>query len=102
MVATYSTSNTVTEILPNPGLKDIVIETPATFYGADLVTIALSTQGISQTGILSISGYALSSTTGQIVSDEPTTAVTNGFLTITSASTYAKMKRIFRILGLSN
>ena len=102
MVATYSTSNTVTEISPNPGLKDVVIETPATFLGADLVTIALSTQGISQTGILSISGYGLSSTTGQIISDTPTTAVTNGFLTITSSSTHAKMKRIFRILGKSN
>ena len=101
MVATYSTSNTLVELLPNPGQKDIVIETPATFYGADLVTLALSTQGISQTGLLTVSGYMLSSTAGKIVSDEPTTSVTNGFLTITSSSTYAMAKRIFRILGSS-
>lgn len=102
MVATYSTSNTIVELLPNPGRKDITIETPTTFYGADLAVISLSTQGISLTGLLTVSGYALSSTTGQVVSDEPTTSVTNGVLTITSAATYGKVKRVFRILGLSS
>lgn len=101
MVATYSTSNTIVELLPNPGLKDITIETPTTFKGADLVVISLSTQGISQTGFLTISGYALSSTTGEIVSDAPTTSVTNGVLTITTTNTYGMQKRVFRILGTS-
>lgn len=103
MVATYSTSNTVTELTPNAGRKEIVIETPDTIIFSDTITLTLTDHGISETGILTIDGYVQTTSNSVIAVEEPTTAVSAGVLTITlPTGKEVGSKRIYRILGQSN
>ena len=102
MVATYSTSNTVTELTPNAGRKEIVIETPTTIINSDTVTLVLSDYGISEGGILTIDGFVQTTANSVVASEEPTTAVSSGTLTITLPTGVATGARIYRILGKSN
>jgi len=100
-MATFSTSDTVTEIVPNAGYKEIIVETPATCIDGDTVTVSLSTYGI--TGLLTVSGYANSSTNNAILANAPTTSVTAQTLTITVPSSgIGVMKRVYRIIGDSS
>lgn len=103
MVA-FSTSNTFTELLPNAGIKEIVVVTPTKTIAADTITVTLAEHGISATGLLTVRGQLVSATYG-IVTDEPTastTAVSSGVLTITVGAAAAEGSRIFRITGRSS
>ena len=98
-MATFTTSNTFTELTPNSGYKEIIVTTPAAISG-DIAQVTLVDHGISATGFLTIDGF-IQTTTGNVVATEaPTTTVSSGVLSITS-STGTGIK-IYRILGKSN
>ena len=102
-MATFTTSCVFTELVPNPGYKEIIIETAATFNAnLDHVQMTLVDHGISTTGFISINGYLMSATYGVVITDAPTTIVSSGVLTIsgTYTDTYPA-KRIYRVIGKS-
>ena len=100
-MATFTTSCTFVELVPNPEYKEIIIETAATFNTTlDHIEMTLADHGISPTGFISINGYEMSGTYGVVSTDAPTTSVAAGVLAITSST--GTGKKIFRILGKSN
>ena len=104
MVSTITTSAIITELVPNPGEKEIIIETPALTRDTDLddVQITLADHGIAADGPITIKGYMMSATYGIITINEPLTWLTSGVLTISStAGTEYPAKRIYRLVGTS-
>ncbi len=103
MVSTITTSATITELVPNPGEKEIIIETPLlTRGGSDEVQITLSDHGIAPEGVISIKGYMMSATYGVVTTNEPTTSILGGILTISStAGVVFPAKQIYRVVGTS-
>lgn len=100
--ASFSTSCTFTELAPNPGYKEIIIETPSMLGVGDEVTMTLAEHGISETGLLSVTGFGISATYGIILEEIPRTIVTDGVLTISSAAAVtAPQVKVFRVLGKS-
>ena len=102
-MVTFTTSNVIVELSPNPGKKELIVETPVCVRGAsDEIQITLVDHGISATGLVSVSGYAMSATYGIITQNDPITSVIGGTLTISSAAavTYPSIK-IYRIVGES-
>jgi len=101
-MATFSTSDTVTEVTPNAGLKEIIVTTPTTMINSDAITVVLEDYGISKAGLLTIQGYVQTTAGSVIAGEAPTTAVSSGTLTVTSPTGIATGARIYRILGKSN
>lgn len=99
-MATFSTSCVFTEITPNSGIKEIIVSTPALGASGDTIAVTLVDHGISETGLLAISGFVQSTTASVITIERPTTAVAAGVLTITSGT--GAGRKIYRILGKSN
>ncbi len=102
-MVTFTTSNVVVEISPNPGRKELIIETPILTRGAnDEIQITLADHGIVAGGLISVSGYAMSATYGIVTQNDPITSVIAGVLTISSAAavTYPS-KKIYRVIGES-
>ncbi len=102
-MATFTTSNVFTELAPNPGYKEIIVETDATFISnIDKVEMTLADHGIASTGFVSINGYEMSATYGIVITEEPTTTVSAGVLTISGTYTITyPAKKIFRVVGKS-
>ena len=100
-MVTFTTSLVITEMTPNCGMKEIIVTTPvgATGISGDTLAITLSDHGISATGLLTIDGYTQTTANSIIVTEEPTTAVSAGVLTITSGA--GTGKKIFRVIGRS-
>ncbi len=99
-MATFTTSCIFTELAPNCGYKDIIITTPSSAVSGDTVRITLVSYGISAIGLLAVDGYT-QTTAGSVVAREPpTTAVSEGDLTITSG--VGTGTKIFRIMGKSS
>jgi len=102
-MASYSTSCSISELAPNAGWKEIIVETPATTSGSDTITVTLTDYGISTSGFLGIQGYVHPGKVSTITQEDPTTTVGAGSLTITTPSSiYTFHKRVYRILGKSN
>ena len=98
-MVTFTTSLVITEITPNCGMKEIIIVAPSTGISGDTSAITLSDYGISATGLLTVDGYTQTTVDSIVVSEEPTTAVSSGVLTITSGA--GTGTKIFRVLGRS-
>ena len=102
-MATFTTSATLTELLPNPGFKEIIVETSSDFRSdRDQVQMTLADHGIAPTGFISINGYQMSATYGVVVTEEPRTEVYSGVLFISGvAAIVYPAKKIFRVVGKS-
>ena len=102
-MATFTTSNVFTELVPNPGYKEIIVETSSDFNSSvDQVQMTLADHGIAPTGLISIYGYQMSATYGVVVTEAPTTEVYSGVLFISgTASITFPAKKIFRVVGKS-
>lgn len=102
-MATFTTSNIFTELVPNPGYKELIIETPATWISStDRARVTLVNHGITAGGFISINGYGMSGTYGIVVTEAPITSVIEGILTISGTATgLFPSKHIFRIIGKS-
>lgn len=103
MVSAITTSATITELVPNPGEKEIIIETPTlTRGGTDEIQITLSDYDIAPEGVISVKGFAMSSTYGIVTQNEPITSIHSGILTISSAAAITQpSKKIYRVVGTS-
>ena len=102
-MATFTTSCVFTELSPNPGYKEIIVETASTFNSSlDQVQMTLADHGIASTGLISINGYQMSGTYGVVVTEAPRTEVYSGVLFISgvAAITYPA-KKIYRVVGKS-
>jgi len=102
-MATFTTSCTFTELVPNPGYKEIIIETTDGFSSAlDSVQMTLADHGVSSTGFLSVNCYEMSGTYGVVRTETATTSVISGVLTISgTVGITTAAKKIFRIVGKS-
>ncbi len=98
-----TTSAIITELVPNPGEKEILIETAATFRSdRDQVQVTLADHGIAPEGVISIKGFSMSATYGIVVTEVPRTEVYSGVLFISGvAAVIYPSKKIFRIVGTS-
>ncbi len=103
-MVTFTTSCIFTELVPNPGYKEIIIESPNLMISdGDEIQLTLTDYGIIADGFLSINGYEMSGTYGIVRTEEPLTSVISGILTISgSASLSFPSKKIFRIIGKSS
>ena len=102
-MTSITTSAIITELVPNPGEKEIIIETTSGFNSSlDQVQMTLADHGIASTGLISINGYQMSGTYGVVVTEAPRTEVYSGVLLISgvAAMTYPA-KKIFRVVGKS-
>ena len=98
-----TTSATITELVPNPGEKEIIIETPLLMRGGlDRIEINLSEYDIAPEGVISIKGYMLSATYGIITTNEPVTSINSGTLIISSTvAVVYPAKQLYRVVGTS-
>ncbi len=103
MVSTITTSAIITELVPNPGEKEIIIETAATFMSSlDQVSVTLADYGIATEGVISIKGFEMSSTYGIIITEVPRTEEYSGVFIISGvAAVLTPAKKIFRLVGKS-
>jgi hypothetical protein len=102
-MAVFSSSCTIIELSPNAGIKEILVVPPSTMMASDTITISLSDYGISDSGLLAISGWVQTSTACIVISDQPTTSVTGGDLVITAPTRVAvAYARTYKITGRSN
>jgi|GEM_PF-2246123 len=93
-----SSGVTVTDIVPNQGRKEIMVETATTADTGDTVDITLADYGI--TTFLGILGFAHSTENSVVITEAPTTSVSSGVLTITLGGTLnSDDKRVFIIYG---
>lgn len=83
MAAIADADRDVTEITPNTGLKTLMVQTRNTADGSDTLTVDLTANGISATGLLFIMGCQHTTDNSVVVTLAPTTSVTAGVLTIT-------------------
>ena len=86
---------TRTEVVPNSGVKILQVVTPATAVSADTMTVDLSEYGCAN--IHGIIGFTTDGS--EIVSEQPTTAVSSGVLTITIAGTAVTSARQYIIFA---
>ena len=101
MVSTYTTSNTFTELTPNCGIKEIMVASPSgETTNGDILQVTLPNYGISATGLLTIEGFVQTTAASIVATEEPTTSVSAGVLSITSGA--GSGKKFYRILGKSN
>jgi hypothetical protein len=87
------------EVVPNSGLKTVVICVANTTDAADTLAVTLSTHGISANGLLMVEGWKHTTDGSVIVAEDPTTSVTSGVLTITVPAGTNDDFRIYRLTG---
>jgi len=90
-------TGTVTEVAPNAGAKMLIVTAPATTDGGDTIAITLADYGI--TTFQAILGQTHSTTDSIVITEAPTTAVSDGVLTITVGGSTADKKRVFIVWG---
>jgi len=92
------TTSVITDAVPNQGRKMLIVETPNTADTGDTIAITLADYGIST--FLGIFGNAHETEDSIVVTEEPTTAVSAGVLTITVGGTANNdKKRVYTIFG---
>ena len=97
-MADISSDVTVTDAVPNQGVKLIVIETPATADSDDTIDVDLSDYGC--TDFLGIFGNTHTTEDSVVTTEAPTTSVSSGTLTITiGGSSDDDQKRVYWILA---
>ena len=89
----------VDEVAPNASLKKIVVQTRNTVDAGDTIAITLADYGISATGLLFVLGFKHTTDNSITVTEEPTTAVSAGVLTITVPAGTDNDMRIYEITG---
>jgi len=89
----------VTELVPNGGLKVIAVQTRNTVDAGDTVAITLENYGIDKNGFLAIQGYKHTTDGSVVVTEEPTTTVSAGVLTITVIAGTDNDTRVWIIYG---
>lgn len=87
------TGSNVKEIAPALGVKMIQVITPDTADNADTVDVDLRTFGCTR--ISGILGFQQGTTGSVVTTEAPTTAVSNGVLTITIGGATANKARTF-------
>lgn len=91
-----SSDSTITDVVPQQGLKIITVETPATADTGDTIDITLADLGAST--LLGITGYTHSTENEVVIQEAPTTTFSSGVLTITiGGSTNSDEKRFYVI-----
>ena len=90
---------TVTDTIPNLGLKEFYIQTKDTVDAADTIDITLADYGISPTGLLAVQSWAHNTSNSVIISEANTTSVTAGGLTVTIAAGTDDDVRVIKIVG---
>jgi hypothetical protein len=92
------TTSVITDAVPNQGRKMLIVETPNTADSGDTIAITLADYGIST--FLGIFGNAHETEDSIVVTEEPTTEVSAGVLTITVGGTLnTDSKRVYTIFG---
>jgi hypothetical protein len=92
------TTSVITDAVPNQGRKMLIVETPNTADSGDTIAITLADYGIST--FLGIFGNAHETEDSIVVTEEPTTSVSAGVLTITVGGTLnTDSKRVYTIFG---
>ena len=97
MAADITSGITTINAAPGLGVTQLTVETAATADNTDTFTITLANYGISQ--FLGIVGFTHSTTDSVIITEDPTTSVTSGVLTVTVGGSTANKKRMFVIWG---
>jgi hypothetical protein len=88
-------TGTVTEVAPNAGAKMLIVT--ATTDDGDTIAITLADYGI--TTFQAILGQTHSTTDSIVITEAPTTAVSDGVLTITVGGSTDDKKRVFIVWG---
>jgi hypothetical protein len=92
---------TVREAVPNAGIKELYIITPATADDGDTVAVTLGSYGISTLLDFNESIHTTENSViakSPTIADNATTVVSSGVLTITLA-TGTNVKHVFKIAG---
>jgi len=87
------------EVLPNSGLKKVILQTPNTADENDTFTATLSDYGISATGLLTIRSWVHTTSGSIIVTDIATCIVSAGVVTITVQSANTNAVRVIELMG---
>ena len=77
--------------------KEIMVETASTVDDTDTFTITLANYGI--TDLKTIKGFTHTTNNSVIITEDPTTSVTTGVLTVTVGGSTDDKKRVFIIGG---
>lgn len=78
-------------------LKSVVIETANTVDAGDTITVTLGNYGL--TTLLGVLGYKHTTDNSVVVTENPTTAVSAGVLTLTVVAGSDNDKRVYVLIG---
>lgn len=92
-----SSGCTIREVLPNPGVVCIKIETAATVDDGDTIAVTLADYGMKT--LEGVIGFIHTTTDSVIVQEQPTTSVTSGVATITVGGSTDDKKRVYFLFG---
>jgi len=87
------------EVVPNSGLKSVLITLANTTDAADTVAITLADYGISATGLLSVESWVHTVDGSVITTELNTCAVSAGVLTVTIVAGTDNDSRVIQIVG---
>lgn len=87
------------ELIPNAGLKRILLLTPNTADENNTFTVVLTDYGIAATGLLTIRSWVHTTSGSVIVTDIATCSVTTGTVTITVQSANTNCNRVVELVG---
>lgn len=91
------TSGITIKRLGNDEAVQLIVTTAATVNDGDTFTVTLADYGI--TNFLAILGQTHSTSNSVVITEEPTTSVTSGVLTVTVGGSTDAKKRAFVIWG---
>lgn len=76
----------VHEMIPNAGVKQILVSTRNTVDAADTIAIDVSSYGCVGTGLIGILGFKHTTDNSVMVQEQPTTAISGNTITLTVPS----------------
>lgn len=95
----YEYETGLSDVADSPyAMKEIMVVAPDTADDTDTMTIPLADYGI--TTLKFVQGYAHTTNNSVIITEAPTTSVSNGVLTITVGGSADNDLRVFRVGGI--
>ena len=87
------------EVLPNPGIRKVILTVANTTDAADTLALTLSNYGIAADGLLGINGWSHTTDGSVVVEENPTTSVTAGVATLTVPAGTNNDYRVYEVIG---
>ena len=99
MALTEGTDYEIVGVVSNGVYNEIVVRTINTVDASDEIEIDLTKYGIAKTGLLGVFGFIHTTANSVMAQEQPTTAVSDGTVTITVGGSTDNKQRYYLVKG---